>query len=1455
MRRSKKARIKRPLKRKERPAGALLKKRPFGLRLFGRGSMAIESADVFRRVARTARLVLTAGLIPAGMAAGQLPIQAPAPVTVGSVIPFNHGSTGLWGQIYSSRIAPNGNILFLDSAQSEIYQVAPGASEPTLVVGAAPQNTASNCSTLEASGTYWNAAIAFDSQNNMYVTDRYGSAVQFCRVPYDASSGKWVFSASDIWAGPTVMSNGTPTPVMPQDLDVGDDGTFYVSWSTQGEIDKFSVNASSGAVTNVTRIITGLEQLAANVVVDHAGNLFFIENIYGSTLGTRVPGIYEIPAGTTGLTGNGSGSIEQTLKRIDPSGGGYDGISGLTFDSQGNLYFTSINNSSYNGNVAGVFMIPNEGTPTAPNLNWSDTVMVAPVYAGHPVLVDPRGYLWIPTGGSGNWSLPGTIAPNCDSTSTATVDATCLYSTIVMWKPGTANVGPAAVGAGGASAITAYSAPAGGGSITLTASNSFTEDEMVTITAPSGDALSALNGLSFYVSGSGLSNKSFEISTGLVTGSGTTAATASPAGIATLYYSFSQATTPESIAFGQVGTSKFTAVANPTPDTTVTPAVPPCTAGTAYPAFSSTETGISTYSWCQLFVKMTPTAAGQAGSEVQMLDASSDIISGSNAYVTGLGQAAAVSNLATPAMQSIASGLSSPEQVAADVLGNTYVADSGLKAVEIFPAGTTSATGGKAIGSGLSGPTGVAVDGAGNVYIGDGGKVIEIPYINGQLVAADQTTIASGLGSQLNLATDSQGDVFVADKTNKQVVEVPNPQSALMLENEPAIQLGAGAAFNGPSAIAADSAGNAWVADGNDLWEITMPFGGATEVLTGLQGPVTGLGVDPSGSVFVTDAAGLVWVPSQASSGEPNINFLLQVAAGFGTTGTVLPTGVAVDGQQNVYAIYGSSSTAGMAQVGIGGSIDFNNYGEINPNVPFEHDAQLFNLGNTPLTLTTFTSDVISGANASDYSVGAAGSFPQCGPGTDTAPGGSCYLGLTIQAPAAGQANASVAVMSNAVNAAAGLNIAMATNVIQDLRPGSSTAVSVTPASGVIYPGAVTVTVTVTSSTGTPVTVGKVVLAGSSANGTLPAQNPQTVNANGVATFSYTGLLGGAYSINATYTGEGTAGATQNTCSSSTPACYAGSAAKGTFVVAPAKPTFTVAAPVGSTANLTVYNGGTFLSESATDSITATVVSSVGTPTGTVTFCLTYTSGTCTPADATQGVNGAIPLSGQGQASFSTNNLPIGTYNLTALYSGDVNYAQQAIALPAFQVIVPSVEITSSPTTATITPGTPTQATLTLMPLVGFSSDGVFVECVTATLPPYSECTFNNPEVSVSGGPSTIVVTISTNVPVNGGTTASIARQAPWSLAGLFGLGLLGLIAGRKRMNRYLAMLCLACMFSGLFVGITACTNAGYSTPPPAPKVTTPTGTYNVQIITYNPANQQQNSLSSPAFVLPTTVQ
>jgi hypothetical protein len=381
------------------------------------------------------------------------------------------------------------------------------------------------------------------------------------------------------------------------------------------------------------------------------------------------------------------------------------------------------------------------------------------------------------------------------------------------------------------------------------------------------------------------------------------------------------------------------------------------------------------------------------------------------------------------------------------------------------------------------------------------------------------------------------------------------------------------------------------------------------------------------------------------------------------------------------------------------------------------------------------------------------------------------------------------------------------------------------------------------ASNGTP--AGNVTLA-------VSGQPKQTLplGSDGTVTFpAFANLQGGIYAAVADYGGEGVVGTAPD---------FAASGNKVHFTVATLAPTFAVAPPEGSPATLTVFNGNTFLGVTTTNTITATVTSGTGTPTGTISFQVNGV-----PVDPTQA---SLPLNSTGNATFSTANLAQGVYNITAVYSGDVNFTSESVVLPAFEVIPQSDEVTASPATLTVTPGTPGTVTLSLQPLVGFAQN-VSMQCVTASLPPFSECTFGYPGGGASAGvigvgngsagasaATTISVTISTNVPVNGGTSASIARQAPWSLAGLFGLGLLGLIAGRKRLNRYLTMMCVALMLSGVFMSITACTNAGYSTPLPAPKVVTPAGTYKVQVITVNPLSGSQNSLTTPLFTLPVTV-
>jgi hypothetical protein len=838
-----------------------------------------------------------------------------------------------------------------------------------------------------------------------------------------------------------------------------------------------------------------------------------------------------------------------------------------------------------------------------------------------------------------------------------------------------------------------------------------------------------------------------------------------------------------------------------------------------------------------LNLELSAARAGAVSGELQVLDAKNSVIAGSNTIVTGIGQGANVSLMANAVVQSVATGLQAPQQVAADALGNSYVADSTLKFVKEFSAGSTSASG-VGIGIGLGGPTGVAVDGVGNVYIGDKGTVYEIPFVNGALAPSQQVALATGLGSQLNLAVDGGGHVFVADQANKQVVLIANPSADLMLQteyNSPTSAAiapiyvntasGANVAFTGPTAIATDNSGNAYVADGGSIWQLTPMFG-ASQIIANLSGTVTGLAVDPSGSLWLAEPSGLIWVPYNSSTGVYNVNGEVQVASGL----TTPPYSVALDGMENAYATYGTGASAGLTRVTIGGTLDL---GIVTPFLESYVGAELFNVGNEPLTLNALSGDVFSGTNASDYSLLDQYDTPACDPSAPTAAGQFCYLDVDLTATTTGPSSSMLTVTSNAVNASGGVTITSAGDAEVDPRPATTTTVTVNETASV-YPGGATVTVAVAAGSGTP--DGTVTLSITN----LPRQT--LTLSGGTASYTTPALNGGKYRVVAAYPGSGTS--------------FAASGQSTTFTVATFAPAVTVGTPVGSSKTESDWQGNHFVGVGTSNTITVTVAATgVGSPTGTVRFLQNGQ-----PLDSSQD---PVRLNGNGQAVFNTDNLTIGTYNLTALYSGDTNFSSVTPATPlTFYVITSSIQITSTPATVSLTAGTPGQATLTLKPLVGFTSITTAVKCVASTMPQYSECTFTTPKDIYIGrnagdatAPTSIVVTISTNVPVNVTNTSALAKPMRWSLAGVFGLGMLGLLAGRRRCNRYVATVCLTLMLAGGALSITACTNAGYSTPPVAPKVKTPAGTYNVQIVTLDEQTNEQTSLTSPVFTLPVTVQ
>ncbi len=863
----------------------------------------------------------------------------------------------------------------------------------------------------------------------------------------------------------------------------------------------------------------------------------------------------------------------------------------------------------------------------------------------------------------------------------------------------------------------------------------------------------------------------------------------------TVYYNFSTLVTPGTFTLSQPGSgSDFVAsTTNPILDPTVTPAQTACTAGKQYTSLSS----------CPYWVALNPRATGAVAAKLAMLDANNKVIPQSTTNLSGIGVGAAISLLVPTTQTQIGGSLNSPQQTAADALGNSYVADAGLGQVLQFAPGSTAASMGVTIGTGLKSPTGVAVDGAGDVFIGDSGKVIEIPFVNGALSPGGQITVRTGLGSNLKLAVDGSGNVFVADADNARIVKISNPLTTTVIPG--LVTVGSG--FTKPSAIATDNAGDVFVADKNTLYEIPAVFDGPPIAITNsLVAPVTGLAVDPSGSVDVAQSGGILRIP--ANAGVLSANSAVAIDSGAVTA----PTGLSIDPLGNLYVSDTTGSMPRLLRLNLNAAADL---GQVSPFVPSNPvDIDAFNIGNAPLTL--MPDPTFSGAQGSDFSTTAAAqSACDTTGGTSVAPGSFCIIDVVLTASSSSPAlrSGTMSVTSNATNAAT-VTAALTGTAVNNLEMSKVSVMVNPPTTG--FPGTATASVTVAPTVSTITPTGQVILTLINQNAklrqttVLPAGNL----ANGQVSFGLKGILGGTYTVQAVYHGDSQ---------------FSGGRVTTTLTVNTAAPTVTLSNPSNVTPTLGVY----YVQLGTATTLTASVTSSLGTPTGNVSF----TNGSAV-ADPTQN---PVALNANGSASFSTLNLAAGSYALSAGYNGDQNFSPVASKPVAFQVIPPSILITSNPATISTKAGTPVQAKLTMQSLVGYEATnlqngGVFVACDNTTVPKYSECTFDVPQVQISAAsPGISTVTLSTNLPVNVSSVAS--RSSGIVFAGLFGLGLLG-FGFRRRLTLYskpFGTLCMALMLTGLSLGAAGCTNAGYTTTPPAPHVVTPAGSYNIRLYATDP--------------------
>jgi sugar lactone lactonase YvrE len=263
----------------------------------------------------------------------------------------------------------------------------------------------------------------------------------------------------------------------------------------------------------------------------------------------------------------------------------------------------------------------------------------------------------------------------------------------------------------------------------------------------------------------------------------------------------------------------------------------------------------------------------------------------------------------------VASGLTTPHQLAIDGAGNLYVADSGTNEIVEFP-GASSGSGitGTAIVSGLTGPKGVAVDASGNLYIAETGSVLLQSIDNGV-----QTELGSGFTTPVALAVDSNGNVYVADTGLNEIQELSISDGAVTQQTTETLLSG-----TTPVSVAVDAAGDVYYGDSTGGEVVEIPLGGTTAAIaSGFTTPV-GVALDSGGSLYVAD-----------STSAAGISY-------FNRTAATLP--VIPDGRS------GDATLTNIGNASYGGGIASNS--DSNAATDFTFAAGSSNGCNTPTSLT-----------------------------------------------------------------------------------------------------------------------------------------------------------------------------------------------------------------------------------------------------------------------------------------------------------------------------------------------------------------------------------------------------------------------------------------------------------------------------------------------------------------------